>query len=64
MIFSDIDALFGDTDFYTKKSVDLNRIFILSSCLCSHLLVLLQSKVDFQHSPLPYDSRGDLLPIR
>ncbi|CAL5337687.1 hypothetical protein CsSME_00020944 [Camellia sinensis var. sinensis] len=32
--------------------------------LRSHLLVLLQSKVDFQHSPLPNDSRGGSLPIR
>lgn len=37
---------------------------VIGLILRSHLLVLLQSKVDFQHSPLPYDSRGDLLPIR
>ncbi|XP_070014983.1 chloride channel protein CLC-d isoform X2 [Nicotiana sylvestris] len=37
---------------------------VIGLILRSHLLVLLQSKVDFQHSPLPCDSRGDLLPIR
>ncbi|KAK4266364.1 hypothetical protein QN277_027302 [Acacia crassicarpa] len=31
--------------------------------LRSHLLVILQSKVDFQHSPLPSDPRGEARPI-
>ncbi|PSR85372.1 Chloride channel protein like [Actinidia chinensis var. chinensis] len=37
---------------------------VIGLMLRSHLLVLLQSKVDFQHSPLPSDSRGGSLPIR
>lgn len=31
---------------------------------CSHLLVLLHSKIDFQHSPLPCNPRGASVPIR
>ncbi|XP_071937933.1 chloride channel protein CLC-d-like isoform X5 [Coffea arabica] len=37
---------------------------VIGLMLRSHLLVLLQSKVDFQHSPLPCDLRGGSLPIR
>ncbi|KAL2530482.1 Chloride channel protein CLC-d [Forsythia ovata] len=37
---------------------------VIGLILRSHLLVLLQSKVDFQHSPLPCDLRGGTLPIR
>ncbi|MCI12946.1 chloride channel protein CLC-d, partial [Trifolium medium] len=32
--------------------------------MCSHLLVILQSKVDFQHSPLPSDPRAGGRSIR
>lgn len=37
---------------------------VIGLILRSHLLVLLQTKVDFQHSPLPSDVRGGSLPIR
>ncbi|XP_059592602.1 chloride channel protein CLC-d isoform X3 [Vitis vinifera] len=37
---------------------------VIGLMLRSHLLVLLQSKVDFQHSPLPSDPRGGGKPIR
>ncbi|KAL3505898.1 hypothetical protein ACH5RR_031280 [Cinchona calisaya] len=37
---------------------------VIGLMLRSHLLVLLQSKVDFQHSPLPCDLRGGSVPIR
>ncbi|XP_031093188.1 chloride channel protein CLC-d-like isoform X2 [Ipomoea triloba] len=37
---------------------------VIGLILRSHLLVLLQSKVDFQHSPLCSDVRGGSLPIR
>ncbi|KAL8171357.1 hypothetical protein V2J09_023161 [Rumex salicifolius] len=37
---------------------------VIGLMLRSHLLVLLQSKVDFQHSPLPSDSRSGSFPIR
>lgn len=37
---------------------------VIGLILRSHLLVLLQSKADFQHSPLPSDSRSGTLPIR
>ncbi|XP_043691449.1 chloride channel protein CLC-d-like [Telopea speciosissima] len=37
---------------------------VIGLILRSHLLVLLQSKVDFQHSPLPCDIRGGSIPIR
>ncbi|XP_021761123.1 chloride channel protein CLC-d isoform X2 [Chenopodium quinoa] len=37
---------------------------IIGLMLRSHFLVLLQSKVDFQHSSLPSDSRGGSFPIR
>ncbi|KAK3021590.1 hypothetical protein RJ639_046297, partial [Escallonia herrerae] len=37
---------------------------VIGLVLRSHLLVLLQSKADFQHSPLPSDLRGRSLPIR
>ncbi|KAJ4956406.1 hypothetical protein NE237_013189 [Protea cynaroides] len=37
---------------------------VIGLILRSHLLVLLQSKVDFQHSPLPSDIRGGSIPIR
>ncbi|XP_059649903.1 chloride channel protein CLC-d isoform X2 [Cornus florida] len=37
---------------------------VIGLMLRSHLLVLLQSKVDFQHNPLPCDPRGGTLPIR
>lgn len=37
---------------------------VMGLMLRSHLLVLLQSKVDFQHSPLPSDSRVGSFPIR
>ncbi|KAJ7954905.1 Chloride channel protein [Quillaja saponaria] len=37
---------------------------IIGLVLRSHLLVLLQSKVDFQHSPLPSDTTGGSRPIR
>ncbi|KAK4478078.1 hypothetical protein RD792_017343 [Penstemon davidsonii] len=37
---------------------------VIGLIMRSHLLVLLQSKVDFQHSPLPCDSRGGPVPIR
>lgn len=36
---------------------------VIGLVLRSHLLVLLQSKVDFQHSPLPFDARGGSKPI-
>ncbi|XP_034685603.1 chloride channel protein CLC-d isoform X3 [Vitis riparia] len=36
---------------------------VIGLMLRSHLLVLLQSKVDFQHSPLPSDPRGGGKPI-
>ncbi|KAH9682762.1 chloride channel protein CLC-d [Citrus sinensis] len=36
---------------------------VIGLVLRSHLLVLLQSKVDFQHSPLPCDTRGGSKPI-
>ncbi|XP_047315307.1 chloride channel protein CLC-d-like isoform X2 [Impatiens glandulifera] len=37
---------------------------VIGIMLRSHLLVLLQSKVDFQHGPFTSDSRGGSLPIR
>ncbi|XP_018846839.1 chloride channel protein CLC-d-like isoform X2 [Juglans regia] len=37
---------------------------VIGLVLRSHLLVLLQSKVDFQHSPLPCDPRPGSRPIR
>ncbi|KAM7466789.1 hypothetical protein LguiB_014351 [Lonicera macranthoides] len=37
---------------------------VIGLILRSHLLVLLQSKADFQHSPLATDMRGRSLPIR
>ncbi|XP_017223054.1 chloride channel protein CLC-d isoform X2 [Daucus carota subsp. sativus] len=37
---------------------------VIGLVLRSHLLVLLQSKADFQHSPLPSALRGRSLPIR
>ncbi|XP_057467752.1 chloride channel protein CLC-d-like isoform X2 [Actinidia eriantha] len=37
---------------------------VIGIMLRSHLLVLLQSKVDFQHNHLPSDYRGGSLPIR
>ncbi|WVZ09517.1 hypothetical protein V8G54_014047 [Vigna mungo] len=37
---------------------------VIGLVLRSHLLVILQSKVDFQHSPLPSDSRGGARSIR
>ncbi|KAI9096800.1 hypothetical protein K1719_025979 [Acacia pycnantha] len=37
---------------------------VIGLVLRSHLLVILQSKVDFQHSPLPSDPRGGARPIR
>ncbi|KDP40151.1 hypothetical protein JCGZ_02149 [Jatropha curcas] len=37
---------------------------VIGLVLRSHLLVLLQSKVDFQHSPLPCDPRGASSTIR
>lgn len=37
---------------------------VMGLMLRSHLLVLLQSKVDFQHSPLPSDSRSGSFPVR
>ncbi|KAH7858125.1 hypothetical protein Vadar_020268 [Vaccinium darrowii] len=37
---------------------------VIGLVLRSHLLVLLQSKVDFQHSPLPSDTGGGSFPIR
>ncbi|KAL2244046.1 UNVERIFIED_CONTAM: Chloride channel protein CLC-d [Sesamum indicum] len=37
---------------------------VIGLILRSHLLVLLQSKVDFQHSPLPFSSRDGPIPIR
>lgn len=45
---------------FVRQRVQLLRIFNLVAfgLRCSHLLVLLQSKVDFQHSPLPCDPRG------
>ncbi|XP_011621417.1 chloride channel protein CLC-d isoform X1 [Amborella trichopoda] len=36
---------------------------VIGLILRSQVLVLLQSKLDFQHNPLPYDTRGSL-PIR
>ncbi|XP_010255989.1 PREDICTED: chloride channel protein CLC-d isoform X2 [Nelumbo nucifera] len=36
---------------------------VIGLILRSHLLVLLQSKVDFQHSPLPHDPKGGSVPI-
>ncbi|XP_058073698.1 chloride channel protein CLC-d isoform X2 [Magnolia sinica] len=37
---------------------------VIGLILRSHLLVLLQSKTDFQHSPLPCDPSGGSIPIR
>nr|GMD66106.1 chloride channel protein CLC-D [Ipomoea batatas] len=37
---------------------------VIGLILRSHLLVLLQSKVDFQHSPLPCNVRDGSIPIR
>ncbi|KAI4345612.1 hypothetical protein L6164_012715 [Bauhinia variegata] len=37
---------------------------VIGLVLRSHLLVILQSKVDFQHSPLPSDPRSGARPIR
>ncbi|XP_047952269.1 chloride channel protein CLC-d-like isoform X2 [Salvia hispanica] len=37
---------------------------VIGLILRSHLLVLLQSKVDFQHSPLPFNSTDGPVPIR
>ncbi|XP_057546207.1 chloride channel protein CLC-d isoform X1 [Amaranthus tricolor] len=37
---------------------------VIGLMLRSHLMVLLQSKLDFQHSSLPNDSRSGSLPIR
>ncbi|XP_022721873.1 chloride channel protein CLC-d-like isoform X5 [Durio zibethinus] len=37
---------------------------VIGLMLRSHLLVLLQSKIDFQHSPLPCDPRGGSRAIR
>ncbi|KAK4388562.1 Chloride channel protein CLC-d [Sesamum angolense] len=37
---------------------------VIGLILRSHLLVLLQSKVDFQHSPLPFSSRDGPVPVR
>ncbi|CAK9142524.1 unnamed protein product [Ilex paraguariensis] len=37
---------------------------VIGLAIRSHLLVLLQSKVDFQHSPLPCDLQGGSLPVR
>ncbi|KAI4317790.1 hypothetical protein L6164_025633 [Bauhinia variegata] len=37
---------------------------VIGLVLRSHLLVILQSKVDFQHSPLPSDPQGGAKPIR
>ncbi|OVA12577.1 CBS domain [Macleaya cordata] len=37
---------------------------VIGLVLRSHLLVLLQSKLDFQHSPLPCDLGGGSIPIR
>ncbi|KAL8026268.1 hypothetical protein ABFX02_14G016300 [Erythranthe guttata] len=37
---------------------------VIGLILRSHLLVLLQSKVDFQHSPVPFNSRDAPVPIR
>ncbi|EPS62511.1 hypothetical protein M569_12278, partial [Genlisea aurea] len=37
---------------------------VIGLILRSHLLVLLQSKVDFQHSPLPFNSRNEPGAIR
>ncbi|KAL3641995.1 hypothetical protein CASFOL_012810 [Castilleja foliolosa] len=37
---------------------------VIGLILRSHLLVLLQSKVDFQHSPLPFNSGDGPVPIR
>ncbi|XP_075654582.1 chloride channel protein CLC-d [Castanea sativa] len=37
---------------------------VIGLMLRSHMLVLLQSKVDFQHSPLPSDTRAGSRPIR
>ncbi|CAN1807682.1 Chloride channel protein CLC-d [Linum perenne] len=37
---------------------------VVGLMLRSHLLVLLQSTVDFQHSPLPFDALGRSRPIR
>ncbi|XP_065638684.1 chloride channel protein CLC-d-like [Quercus suber] len=37
---------------------------VIGLMLRSHMLVLLQSKVDFQHSPLPNDTRAGSRPIR
>ncbi|KAL8162693.1 hypothetical protein V2J09_014182 [Rumex salicifolius] len=44
------------------KVVSLPRVIKVTDLV--HLLVLLQSKVDFQHSPLPSDSRAGAFPIR
>ncbi|KAH6768544.1 chloride channel D [Perilla frutescens var. frutescens] len=40
------------------------EMLVIGLILRSHLLVLLQSKVDFQHSPLPFNSRDGPVPIR
>ncbi|XP_026438289.1 chloride channel protein CLC-d-like isoform X1 [Papaver somniferum] len=37
---------------------------VIGLILRSHLLVLLQSKLDFQHSPMPCDLAGGSIPIR
>ncbi|XP_054805887.1 chloride channel protein CLC-d-like [Prosopis cineraria] len=37
---------------------------VIGLVLRSHLLVILQTKVDFQYSPLPSDPRGEARPIR
>ncbi|XP_057958852.1 chloride channel protein CLC-d isoform X2 [Malania oleifera] len=37
---------------------------VVGLMLRSHMLVILQSKVDFQHSPLPCDTRGGSMPVR
>ncbi|KDO74669.1 hypothetical protein CISIN_1g003732mg [Citrus sinensis] len=49
-----------------QKVIDHSRNgerLVIGLVLRSHLLVLLQSKVDFQHSPLPCDTRGGSKPI-
>uniref|UniRef100_A0A803R8N4 CBS domain-containing protein n=1 Tax=Cannabis sativa TaxID=3483 RepID=A0A803R8N4_CANSA len=47
--------------FYPIQVIDHTRngeTLVIGLMLRTHLLVLLQSKADFQHSPLPSDSRG------
>ncbi|XP_049374333.1 LOW QUALITY PROTEIN: chloride channel protein CLC-d [Solanum verrucosum] len=64
---ADIVSILRSNDHNGFPVVDHARsgeTLVIGLILRSHLLVLLQSKVDFQHSPLPCDSRGDLLPIR